>query len=237
MWKISGSLLCNTSIIGSNDALTSQFGRLINMTTHSHLQPGTIDILGTRITLENKDVILFRLNLLSGGSSERNRSNYYKRSIGCIILFDKNEVDYDRSIAFWFKEFKKAVREPSIPIFIIGIKSNKDEDIKLEAKQLAEQINAPYYESTITDKELITQIFTEMAIILEKYSSEFLIKSEAEQGEKEYPYSKLIRCAGCNKLYSIQDFTLGNPFERFLTKDLNEFEIKTSKYYIRCRSK
>ncbi len=86
---------------------------------------------------------------------------YFEGSAGCIIIFDKQEVCYKRNINYWVNEFKKTLYSSSIPIVIVGIKSNKDEEIDVEAKKVTEEWNATYFETTITDKEMVGYILSE----------------------------------------------------------------------------
>ena len=95
----------------------------------------------------------------------------FEGSLGCIIVFDKNDNDYERNIVFWLNTFQKTMRYSSIPIFVVGIKSETKENIDLEAKQLTEGLNALYFETTINDKESVNQIFSEMAMIIDRFCS------------------------------------------------------------------
>lgn len=146
-------------IIGSNDNLNTQFARL---TSDSHLDDSTtgVDISAKRIYSNKGFPINLKMWMPSGRKVYRNiRPMYLEGSSCCIIIFDKQEEDYESEIIHWVKEGKTAIH--SSTIVIVGIKLNKDEEIDLEAKKLAKQLNAIYYETTITDKEMINQILSE----------------------------------------------------------------------------
>jgi small GTP-binding protein len=131
-----------------------------------------VDVTVKRITIDNQEIKLFLWDTAGQEVFNRIRPMYFEGSTGCIIIFDKQEVDYERNITYWVKEYKKTVHSPSIPIVIVGITSNKDEEIDLEAKRLAAQWNATYFETTITDKEMINHILVEMADLIVKNCQE-----------------------------------------------------------------
>jgi GTPase SAR1 family protein len=160
------------SIIGRNNDLKFQFGCSTSVGKFSNESQQSfigIDTLVKQIEFDQKEYdISLILDIFSFSSTYKKMGlDHYKKSSGCIVIFDKAESDYEKKITYWIKELKEIVNT-SIPIYIIGIKSAIEEEIDLKAKKLSEQLNASYYETTISDKEWIDNFFLELAIALDK---------------------------------------------------------------------
>jgi GTPase SAR1 family protein len=165
-------LVFKICIIGRNNDLSLQFGRLRNLDgelSENLRETLGVDVLINRETLNNKDynIRLVIMVLSSHPDRERLRSTYYQGSLSCIVLFDKAEVDYESDITYWVNDYRENGSD-SNPIFVVGIKSSMEEEIDKKAKDLSEQLNASYYETIINDKEWVENFFSEIAIVLDK---------------------------------------------------------------------
>jgi len=113
----------------------------------------------------SKDYNLFLYLLDLGGlkSFAKIRKFYYNYSDAVLILFDYAKMETFNKISYWIEESRHFVKDKSIPIVLIGNKidlAENREDIKIKAKNLADQYNIPFFETSAYTGEGIDELFT-----------------------------------------------------------------------------
>jgi len=105
-------LLIKISVIGSNTNLNYKFG---NLTAENRWKINYLPILGRdlpikRIKIENRRIKLI-IQILAGEDSffELRTKSYYRGSAGCLILFDKGNLESFNAVKRFYREFHKAL--------------------------------------------------------------------------------------------------------------------------------
>lgn len=120
--------------------------------------------------------------------------NYYRKSIGCIIVFDvTNRKSFD-NVRLWFSELKD-MSEPyrdNQCIALVGNKIDKNQKERavsyLEAKETADDLNIMYFEASAKTGENVNDIFDQMVhdisakikdgtLVIENYNDILSIKT------------------------------------------------------------
>ncbi|NHJ02358.1 MAG: hypothetical protein EAX86_09510 [Candidatus Heimdallarchaeota archaeon] len=153
--------LLKIPIIGENTLLNAKFGRLTaegKFNENSFPSYG-VEIVTKKIRVEEDNVKLI-LVIVAGSCP-----NYYRGASGCVILFDKGTVKTFTQVTRWLAEFRKSIPEVTIPIAIVGVKTEDQEELITpeEGQQLAEKLQIAYYETTLTDKAHVEYILTEIS--------------------------------------------------------------------------
>ncbi len=164
-------------IIGSTSLKTRMVQSFISGSGINHT--GQININSKQITIDDQ---VIRLILADGGGqsffSKKNiwllkrswglKPTFYTGASACIITFGKGEKASLEAVSDWYKEFKKNIADPRIPIALVGIINNTEEIVSIEGQKIANKLNMSYYETSSTNKETISLIFRELATIAVK---------------------------------------------------------------------
>ncbi len=142
----------------------------------------TIDyypILGVDITTKHLIVNEVPLKLYIVDSSaklffSKIRPSYYRGASALILTFNKGKKASFNAVNDWYQEFKKftnlkshSVRLDKLvdtPIALVGLVSDPEEVTTEKGQDLAEELNASFYETHPTDKKKTAQIFHDMAL-------------------------------------------------------------------------
>ncbi len=151
--------LLKVCIVGSNTDLNHRFGNLTADSRYSknYLPTSGFDIPIKRLKVDNEIVKLIIVILAGEEFFRISRKGKYRGASGCLILFDKGEKDTFIAIPDWYKEFTD-ICGSSVPIAMVCIETDKEEITIEEGQRLAEQLNIGYYETTIKDKQKVSQI-------------------------------------------------------------------------------
>ncbi|MFX0173197.1 MAG: hypothetical protein ACFE9L_14975 [Candidatus Hodarchaeota archaeon] len=156
--------LLKICIIGSETNLNHKFG---NLTADSKWSTNYLPTLGhdmpTKRVIIEKTLVKLIIMILAGQEFfGKLRTSYYRGTSGCLILFDKGSEKSFTSVPDWYDEFKTNVKDPSIPVALVGIKSYKNVITSEKGQEVADQLKIGYYETKITDRRQISQIIHEM---------------------------------------------------------------------------
>ncbi|MHA1855775.1 MAG: GTP-binding protein [Promethearchaeota archaeon] len=119
------------------------------------------------ININNNKV---KLQIWDTGGQERFRyvrPLYYKGSMGCIILFDLTNRESFDHVPKWLEEVKKEAG--NIPILLVGNKSDLVAERKVsidEAKQIANDLNMFYVESSAKSGKGVGDIFAMLSLLM-----------------------------------------------------------------------
>lgn len=165
-------------VMGSISDLNIKIGRLTAITKFSRDYTPSIlvDICTTRITLDDQSIKLL-LVIIPGDEylalfDKSHRLSFYKGAFSSLILFDKGNRESFERVVEWCDEFRHVVGKDK-HVVILGILTNAVEVATEEGQQLAEKLKAGYYESTIDDKEKITQILSNLVMLFVEGQGEY----------------------------------------------------------------
>ena len=105
-----------------------------------------VDITTKRIQIGNNNIKLIIVDNTGQKFFRKLRSSYYRGASGVIIMFDKGREKSLEEIKFCFAEFRNYIPDPTIPITIVGIRTEKDIISTKEGSSLAMNLNAKYFE-------------------------------------------------------------------------------------------
>jgi small GTP-binding protein len=156
----------------------------------------TIDVNDKRIKLQIWDTSgLERFKTVTGA--------YYRNVMGIFLVYDVSNIKSFQNINNWLKNVKKNASDEKC-LMLIGNKCDKEErEVSFEiGKQLADELNIKFIETSAKSTINIDEIFTEMAInIIENMNNEYSIIDtniiELDKNNYNY-YNKLKSC--CNLL-------------------------------------
>lgn len=155
---------CGVCIVGSDTDLTQQFGRSTADHTFEidYLPALGIDPCTKNMKVDNIQVNLKIIILHGDDNFHSIRKNQYRQFPICLFPFNKGKKGSFEKILHYYNEYKRAVINPRT-IALVGIQSEDEEVTTEEGQQLADKLNAAYYETAINDKHQISQIFNELA--------------------------------------------------------------------------
>lgn len=111
----------------------------------------------------NMNLMLYLLDLSGLKSFVKIRRFYYKYSNAVLIIFDYTKITTFNKISDWIEESRNFIKNKSIPLILIGNKIDlveNREELKSKARQLAEQYNFPFFETSALTGEGIDELFT-----------------------------------------------------------------------------
>lgn len=175
---MSDEFILKISVIGSNTNLNYEFG---NLTADNRLEINYLPTLGhdlptKSIKIENRRIKLI-IQILAGEDFffELRTKSYYRGSTGCLILFDKGNLESFDAVERFYREFHKALDKSrefylrhfgldveSLPITLVGIKGESEKVTTEQGQTLAEKLNMAYYETLIIDKQQISTILKDL---------------------------------------------------------------------------
>ena len=156
--------LLKICIIGSNTKLNQTFGRITadNVFERDDLPTLGVDIPTKRITVGITPVKLIIVITAGQEFFGKLRPSYYRGASACIIVYDKGDIDSFKEVSSFYKRFIKYVAH-SVPIGIVGIKTNTERITVEEGKKLAKELQCQYFEIKFADKKGIEQVFHKLA--------------------------------------------------------------------------
>ena len=157
--------------------------------TENKFEQFTMSTLGLafadkELTLQNKEKV--KLKLVDTGGQERYKSlakNYYKNADGVLFVFAHNDKDSFDHIIDWIELFDQNTTNKEIPKFLIGNKNDLkkfDEEEETFDNFIKEHNIQRYISTSAKDNINITQIFTEMAEIIDSKTN----KTETQKNKK-----------------------------------------------------
>ena len=123
------------------------------------------------LTLKNKEKV--SLKLVDTGGQEKYKAitkSYYKNANGVLFVFTHDDKDSFDHIIEWIKLFDENCNNKDIPKFLIGNKNDLkkfDEEEETFDNFIKEHNIQRYISTSAKDNINITQIFTEMAEIID----------------------------------------------------------------------
>ena len=139
-------------------------------------------IVFKEITLKNKEKV--NLKLIDTAGQERYRSvgkNYYRNVNGALFVFSHNNKESFEHIENWKNLFEENTDDIKIPIFLIGNKNDlpkfNEEENSFE-DYIKEHNILRYISTSAKDNINITQIFEEMAEIIDSKNNNKSVKQK-----------------------------------------------------------
>ena len=134
-------------------------------------------------TLNNKEKV--SLKLVDTGGQEIYKAitkNYYKNANGVLFVFAHNDKDSFDHIREWIRLFDENCNDKDIPKFLIGNKNDLKKFDETESFDdfIKEHNILRYISTSAKDNINITQIFTEMAEIIDSKTN----KTETQKNKK-----------------------------------------------------
>jgi GTPase SAR1 family protein len=90
------------------------------------------------------------------------RPSYYRGASACSIFFDKSDKKSFESVPDWLAEFREHIPDISIPLALVGLKTNSEHVNTEDAQELAKKHNMHYYEAKPTLIKQISKIFHDL---------------------------------------------------------------------------
>ncbi|MHA1979070.1 MAG: Rab family GTPase [Candidatus Hodarchaeales archaeon] len=162
--------LLKISISGKNTELNKKFGRITadNVFDRDDLPTLGVDIPTKIITIEALRVKLIIMITAGEENFRQNRPGFYRGASAGIFLFGKDDREAYHKVKGFHKEFKEKITK-QVPIAIVGITTESEEVTREEGELLAKKLEGQYFETQITDKTLIDQIFHILAKQVTEY--------------------------------------------------------------------
>jgi Ras-related protein Rab-2A len=146
--------------VGSNYELNKG---ILQLVTESEMEPDRsqtigVNILSKGVTVEGQKLkLLFHL-VRPEKVFERLRRFYFEGSVGCIIVYEKEDQKAFEAVYQWCKEYQIA-RGKEKPIALLGIINENEQVTSEEGKTLADELEIHYFECKPSDgKEILTAI-------------------------------------------------------------------------------
>ncbi len=155
-----------------------------------------VDITTKKISVKDRQTKLILVDTAGQEFFGKLRPNYYRGASGVIILFDKGDYKSFTDVPNWLKEFRDnlypnieqwnkyhtnwdRIKTPFpnpdlIPVFLIGLITKPEEVSVEEAKALANQMEATYFECLPTEGKKIIKVFEHL-----------IMKSTDEESENQ----------------------------------------------------
>jgi len=132
--------------------------------------------LGVNFYSKTVDVggILVKLTVWDTGGQERFKPllpNYFKGGQGSLVVFDVTDPESFKSVEKWVEDVKRYCGD--VPIIIVGNKIDLSSKRKIsceDAKELADRLKAPYFESSAKENIMVNDVFTFLASLILKNS-------------------------------------------------------------------
>jgi GTPase SAR1 family protein len=125
-------------------------------------------------------LILIRFKYLIEGS--KINPHAYSGTSACLIAFDKAKRNTFNDVSTWYENFRNNTKttsyysgwlrhtkhtvdfdpEEKIPVVIVGLITDRETVTTEEGQVLADKLNLPYYETSPTDKEAISDIYRQL---------------------------------------------------------------------------
>ncbi|MFX0182304.1 MAG: Rab family GTPase [Candidatus Hodarchaeota archaeon] len=125
-----------------------------------------VDITTKRITLNGQRIKLILVDTAGQEAFGRIRQSYYMGSAACIAVYDITRHESFEDLGFWIRDFYSGERNSTIPLSIIGNKTDLESQRKVSAKEgeeFAQQHECSFYEcSAKLGGTLIPQIFIDL---------------------------------------------------------------------------
>lgn len=163
--------LLKICVMGSTEFKTSFIRRFAEgKVTTNYLPTLGVDITTKQIQIDNYNVKLIVVDTIGQELDSRLRPSYYRGAAAFIIIFDKGDRDSFNAVNEWYKEFRKHIPHPSVPVALVGIITKSEDVTSDEGQNLADALNTLYYEIPHSGKGF-EQIFHDLTRkVLEKDS-------------------------------------------------------------------
>ncbi|TFG27041.1 MAG: GTP-binding protein [Promethearchaeota archaeon] len=126
-----------------------------------------INVKDKIVRVKKSNVQLVIWDIAGQSKFETMRSAFYKGARGLLLVFDLTNPKTFKGLRKWYKDIEKHVDiEEQLIGFILGNKRDRVEDRKIseqEAKELAEELNLEYIETSALTGEQIKESFYKMA--------------------------------------------------------------------------
>jgi len=131
----------------------------------------TIGVNLSNKTIQYKDFkVSFVLWDIAGQSKfQKMRSTFYRGADGLILVFDLTSLESFHNIPKWYKDVKNHLKK-ELPGLILGNKNDlvaQRQVEKIQGKNLAEELNLDYFETSALTGDNIHESFFKMAELLE----------------------------------------------------------------------
>ena len=148
-------------ITGSDWKLNQTIGRMSAENVFDDDPSPTIgvDITTKKMIVDNNEVKLILNNLPGQEVFGRPRRRYYEGSIGCVIIFNKNNnwASFD-AVPQRHQDYQKD-QGTDKPVVILGVTTDSEEITTEEGERLAKTLKCLYFETALTDKNQIETVF------------------------------------------------------------------------------
>ena len=121
-----------------------------------------VDITTKQIQVDSNNVKLILTNIAGQEIFSKLRPNYYRGASAAIITFDKSDKDTFKAAKDYYEEFRKYISHPSVPVALVGFVTESEEVTTVEGQNLADELNASYYELTPTDTKITEKILHDL---------------------------------------------------------------------------
>ncbi|MFX0172301.1 MAG: hypothetical protein ACFE9L_10300 [Candidatus Hodarchaeota archaeon] len=160
--------LLKICIIGSNNDLNYELNAL--MADHIDDKQNLLTLgvaIGTRkVEIENNAIKLILVNNVRQEFFGKLRPSYYRGVSGCVILFEKSNLESFNAVDWFYNEFRKFIPDPSISFAFVGITGESEKITTEQGFRLTMKLGLKsglqrfqYVETTIHDRETIESIF------------------------------------------------------------------------------
>jgi len=150
-----------------------------------------VDFKMKTIRVDDKAI---KLQIWDTAGQERFRpivSCYYRGAHGCILCYDvTNRCSFER-IESWLDQYRD-ITTPKNTIILVGNKKDQESDREVtvaEAKELADKLNASFFETSAKNNEGISEVFIEAAKLVYREFTEnegILQRKSMEESFKSY---------------------------------------------------
>ncbi|MFX1506354.1 MAG: Rab family GTPase [Promethearchaeota archaeon] len=164
---------CKIVMLGEGSVgKTSLIRRYIQHTfTHDYITTIGSNFLIKKLQLEEGINMTMQVWDISGQDTFRTiRKQYYLYARGGIMVFDLTRKSTLKELRKWYEDFTQRVG--NVPLMLFGNKSDLKDQIAVqyeEGKAFADEINAPYYETSALDGTGVEPGFFELALRIINY--------------------------------------------------------------------
>ena len=101
----------------------------------------------------------------------KSRLSIYRGASGLLIAFDKDNSSSFEAVKYWLQEFRKYISSP-VPICLVGLITPAEKILSEQGRELAVELKASYYETTVDDSQFIEHIFRDLTLEIIRKKSE-----------------------------------------------------------------
>ncbi len=153
-------------MIGTNFHLIQHLGRLTADSTFKIDYSSTVGSdFGLKTVKIRSTEVKLKIYIVSRAKYKALRSMYYQGAHGCLIFYDKGDLDSFKKVEELCHEFQE-IQGKLVPIGLVAVNGNNKSISSEEGQQLAKTLNLHYFECPLSDLSQMDLIFTRLTELI-----------------------------------------------------------------------